>query len=522
VGSVLVGRLDPQYDARLTAPDAAAVPEHVEVPVTVLTKPKTASRIGGVDIATPDSMAGMALSTDVPAAGDRDRLVARFPAGVLTTDQDIVASYAHDESRLSERNMPWAVASPATTDEVAQCMRLAAGAGIPVVVRGAGSGLSGAANAPAGALVLSTHRMARILEINVADRLAVVQPGVVTGALRAAVAEVGLFYPPDPGSVAFSTMGGNVATNAGGMCCIKYGVTGDFVVELEAVLADGRVMRTGRRTLKGVAGYDLTHLLVGSEGTLAIITEITVRLLPAPARAATMVAMFASLGDAGRAVAAIGEDAVDTSMLELMDRTTLGAVERKAHLGFDEDVAAALIVQSDAPSSADQLAAAESACRRCGATEVVISSDPDEADLLLQARRLALPALEELGDWLLDDVCVPRSRVVDLVEHIQRVGAEEGLEIGVFGHAGDGNMHPTIIFDENDEASRTAALRAFDSITACALDLGGTITGEHGVGRLKGRWLLRELDPVSAEVQAAVRRALDPQGLLNPGCVLPG
>jgi glycolate oxidase len=298
---------------------------------------------------------------------DRDRLLARFPAGVLTTDPDIVAGYAHDESRLTDRHVPWAVVSPSTTDEVVQCMRLAAGAGIPVVARVAGSGLSGAANAPAGAIVLSTHRMASILNINTADRLAVVQPGVLTGALRDAVADVGLFYPPDPGSVAFSTMGGNVATNAGGMCCIKYGVTGDYVVELEAVLADGRVMRTGRRTIKGVAGYDLTHLLVGSVGTMAIITEITVRLLPAPARSATMVAMFASLSHAGRAVAAIGDDAVDTSMVELLDRTTLRAVERQAHLGFDDDVAAVLIVQSDAATSADQLVAAEAACRRCGA-----------------------------------------------------------------------------------------------------------------------------------------------------------
>jgi glycolate oxidase len=467
----------------------------------------------GKDIADPEE------PTD---AGDRAGLAARFPAGVLTTDPDVVAGYAHDESRLSRRSLPWAVASPANTEEVAHCLRLAAEAGIPVVVRGAGSGLSGAANAPTGSLVLSTHRMTSILEIDTTNRLAVVQPGVITGALRAAASEAGLFYPPDPGSVAFSTMGGNVATNAGGMCCLKYGVTGDYVIGLEAVLADGRVLRTGRRTLKGVAGYDLTHLLVGSEGTLAIITEITVRLLPAPARASTMVAMFASLSDAGRAVAAIGEDAVDTSMLELLDRTTLGAVERKAHLGFDGDVAAALIVQSDALTSADELAAAEAACRRCGATEVVVSSDPDEADLLLQARRLALPALEALGDCLLDDVCVPRSRVVDLVEHIQRVGVEEGLEIGVFGHAGDGNMHPTIIFDESDDASRTAAMRAFDSITACALRLGGTVTGEHGVGRLKSAWLLRELDPVSAEMHARVRHALDPQGLLNPGCLLPG
>ncbi|MCW2757316.1 MAG: FAD-linked oxidase [Nocardioidaceae bacterium] len=455
-----------------------------------------------------------------PATATLDQLAAQFPDGVLETDPDIVASYAHDESRFTDRHLPWAVASPSSTDEVATCVRLAAEAGIPVVVRGAGSGLSGAANAPEGSLVISTRRLDNIISIHPVDRYAVVQPGVVTGDVRAAVAKEGMFYPPDPGSVAFSTIGGNVATNAGGMCCVKYGVTGDFVIGLEAVLADGRIMRTGRRTMKGVAGYDLTRLLVGSEGTLAVITEITLRLVPASAPASTMVATFAMLGDAGRAVQAIAAAGVDTSMLELMDATTLRAVEAKAHLGFDTNIAAALIVQSDAPTAADQLAAAENACRSVGATEVIVSGDPAEADMLLEARRLALPALEDLGDWLLDDVCVPRSRVVDLIEHIARVSTEESLEIGVFGHAGDGNMHPTVIFDNADPNSRAAAVRAFNKITARTLELGGTVTGEHGVGRLKAGWLLQELDPVSLDVQQQIRRTLDPGGLFNPGAVL--
>jgi glycolate oxidase len=447
-------------------------------------------------------------------------LARRFPPGVLETDPDVVAAFAHDESRLTRRELPLAVASPRSTEEVATCVRLAAEAGVPIFVRGAGSGLAGGANAAAGSLVLSTRRLNRILRIETDDRYAVVQPGVITGDLRAAVAELGLFYPPDPGSVGFSTIGGNVATNAGGMCCVKYGVTGDFVIGLEAVLADGRVLRTGRQTLKGVAGYDLTRVLVGSEGTLAVITEVTVRLMSAPAPASTMVANFTSLADAGRAVAAVGRAASDISMMELMDATTLQAVQAKVQLGFDRDCAAALIVQSDAGGAEVQIALAATLCREEGASDVFVSSDATEAELLLEARRQALPALEALGDWLLDDVCVPRSRVVDLVQLVARVGQEENLRIGVFGHAGDGNMHPTIIYDAHDPSSSAACLRAFERITACALQLGGTITGEHGVGRLKSRWLRRELDPVNMDVHARLKQAFDPAGILNPGGVL--
>ncbi|MET0930866.1 MAG: FAD-binding protein, partial [Aeromicrobium sp.] len=266
--------------------------------------------------------------------------LAELGAVVLSTDPDVTAAYAYDESRLTKRAVPVAVLAPTTTDEVAGCLRVAAREGWNVVPRGAGSGLSGAANGAGEFVVLSTHRMTSVLSIDPVERLAVVQPGVLTGDLRAAVAEQGLFYPPDPGSVAFSTMGGNVATNAGGMCCVKYGVTGDFVLALEVVLADGRVMRTGRRTAKGVAGYDLTHLFVGSEGTLGVVTEITVGLLPAPRPPLTMVATFASLADAGRAVAAISAAGSPVSMLEIMDRTTLEAVDRLARMGFEPGTAA--------------------------------------------------------------------------------------------------------------------------------------------------------------------------------------
>ena len=443
---------------------------------------------------------------------------ADLPPEVVQADPDVVAGFAHDEALLVRHGAPVAVLSPRTTDEVVACLRAADREGLAVVTRGAGTGLAGGANVPDGAVVLSTRRLDRIVSIDVEERVAVVQPGVVTADLRAAAAEVGLFYPPDPGSVATSTIGGNVATNAGGMCCVKYGVTGDYVLGLEAVLADGRVLRTGRRTVKGVAGYDLTSLLVGSEGTLGVITEVTVRLRPAPHPPATAVATFASLADAGRAVARITADGTDVSLLELLDATTLAAID--AHTGMGIAAEAMLLVQCDLPDPGPAMAAVGSACEAAGAVDVAVTTDAEEGAQLLEARRQALPALERLGDWLLDDVCVPRRSIVALVEGIQRVAADVGLTIGVFGHAGDGNMHPTIVFDRHDDASLAAAHRAFDAITALALDLGGTITGEHGAGRLKAGWLARELDPVALDVHRAVKAALDPHGRLNPGSVL--
>lgn len=447
-----------------------------------------------------------------------EALIDSLPREIVISDPDIVASYAHDQSRFTDSAPPAAVLVPRTTAEVSACLAAAHRNSVAVIPRGAGSGLSGAANATAGAVVLSLHRMTAIREIDTVDRLAVVEPGVVTADLRARAADAGLFYPPDPGSVAFSTIGGNVATNAGGMCCVKYGVTGDFVLALEVVLADGRILRTGRRTVKGVAGYDLTHLLVGSEGTLGVITEITVKLLPAPREARTLVASFPTLEKAGLAVAEIASSGSTPSMLEILDRTTVQAVDRMTKMGMGEDTAALLLVQSDDVDAESVLAAIESTCDRLGASDVVVSSDQAEAAMLLEARRLALPALESLGDWLLDDVAVPCSRITDLIGYIEGLAAELGLTIGVFGHAGDGNLHPTIIYDESDASSKAAALSAFDAITRRALDLGGTITGEHGVGRLKSGWLAVEHDETSMQVQRAVKAALDPTGILNPGC----
>ncbi|WP_405539486.1 FAD-binding protein [Streptomyces sp. NBC_00075] len=442
-----------------------------------------------------------------------------LPAEIVITDPDILPAYAGDQSRLTTRATPAAVVTPRTTGEVSACLATAHRHGVPVVPRGAGSGLSGGANPPTDAIVLSLHRMAAIVETDPANRLIVVQPGVVTGTLRKAAAAVDLYYPPDPGSVEFSTIGGNIATNAGGMCCVKYGVTGDFVLGLEVVLADGRILRTGRRTVKGVAGYDLTHLFVGSEGTLGVVTEAVLRLVPKPRPPHTLVAPFGTLSDAGQAVAGIIGAGITPSMLEILDRTTIRAVDRLTRMGLGDD-AALLLIQSDDPHAVDALSEIEQICIKHAASEVYATSDPTEGAMLLEARRLALPALEKLGDWLLDDVSVPRTEIASLMARIERISRRSGLTIGVFGHAGDGNLHPTIIYDAGDPASCDAARTAFDSIVEEALRLGGTVTGEHGVGRLKRQWLATELGSVGVATHYAIKAALDPTGILNPQAVL--
>jgi glycolate oxidase len=438
----------------------------------------------------------------------------RLPPGTVLTDPDVTAAYARDQSRLTASETPAGVLLPRSTAEVSACMKMAAQHRVSIIPRGAGSGLSGAANADEDSVVLSLHKMNAILEVDADNRVAVVQPGVITAELRAAAAAAGLFYPPDPGSVEFCTLGGNVATNAGGMCCVRYGVTGDFVLGLEVVLADGRILRTGRRTMKGVAGYDLTRLIVGSEGTLGIVTEIIVRLIPAPRPPHTLVATFAELASAGAAVAGIVASGVTPSMLEILDRTTVQAVDAMARMDLGSELAAVLLVQSDAPDAAAELDRVATVCTAAGSVDLVCTGDPVDGAMLLEARRLALPALERLGDWLLDDVCVPVTRVTDLIAAIEGIAEKRSLTIGVFGHAGDGNLHPTVIFDASDPASAAAATGAFDDITAVALRLGGTITGEHGVGRLKTGWLREEQGPVGMSVHHAIKDALDPQHLL--------
>lgn len=439
----------------------------------------------------------------------------------IITDPEILDSYRRDQAGLVDAGMPLAAVRPRTSDDVRQLLRIASGHRVPVVPRGAGSGLSGGANAVDGSLILSMTGMDRIIELDPASLLAVVEPGLINADLSKAVGELGLWYPPDPASADFSTIGGNIATNAGGLCCVKYGVTGDFVLGLEVALADGTLLRTGRRTIKGVAGYDLTGLFVGSEGTLGVITQATLRLRPAPPAPSTLVAFFADLPAAGTAIAEIAAGVVP-SALELMDRATVRAVEGWKRLDLDVEAAAMLIGRSDAggPEGAAEIERMTRACRSSGATFVATSTDAMEADLLMTARRLALTALEHLGTVLLDDVAVPIGRIPDLLRSIEEIADRHTVLIGTFGHAGDGNMHPTIVFDQRDPDAVARARSAFEAIVGVALELGGTITGEHGVGLLKKPFLPQEIGEPGLEAHRRIRRALDPLGILNPGKVL--
>ncbi|MFJ9714926.1 FAD-binding oxidoreductase [Streptomyces sp. NPDC101213] len=447
-----------------------------------------------------------------------DRLLDGLPAEAVLTDPDVTASYAHDMASFCPAGTPAAVVLPRTVEQVQHVLRTATELRVPVVPQGARTGLSGAANASDGCLVLSLTKMDRILEISPVDRVAVVEPGVVNAALSRAVGEHGLYYPPDPSSWETCTIGGNIGTASGGLCCVKYGVTAEYVLGLDVVLADGRLMSTGRRTAKGVAGYDLTRLFVGSEGSLGVVVRATLALRPRPPRQLVLAAEFPSAGAACDAVCRIMAGGHVPSLLELMDRTTVGAVNALTRMGLPETTEALLLAAFDTPDPAADLAAVGALCEAAGASRVVPAEDAAESELLLQARRSALVALEAVkGTTMIDDVCVPRSRLGDMLEGVERIARKHRLTIGVCAHAGDGNTHPTVCFDAADPDEARRARESFDEIMALGLELGGTITGEHGVGVLKKEWLARELGPVGLEMQRRIKQVFDPLGILNPG-----
>ncbi|RZK95129.1 MAG: FAD-binding protein [Rhodococcus sp. (in: high G+C Gram-positive bacteria)] len=447
-------------------------------------------------------------------------LAAALPQGCLVTDPDILASYRQDWARDPEAVLPLAVARPTTTEDVQAVMRWATEHRVPVIPRGAGSGLSGGATAVAGSVVVSTERMRRI-EVDPVTRIAVVEPGLLNAEVKAAAAEHGLWYPPDPSSFEMCSIGGNVATNAGGLCCVKYGVTTDYVLALRVVLADGTDVRLGGPRLKDVAGLSLTKLFVGSEGTLGIVTEATLRLIPAQPPSSTLVASFASVQAAADTVLAITRT-LRPSMLEFMDRASIGAVEDALKMGLDRTAEAMLIARSDAPGAiaAEEISVMADACRVNGAAEVFTTDDPDEGEAFTAARRFAIPAVERLGSLLLEDVGVPLPKLPALVEGIAEISREREVMVAVIAHAGDGNTHPLIVFDPEDAAMAERAHLAFGEIMDLALSLGGTITGEHGVGRLKKAWLPDQLGPDVMELTQRIKNALDPLGILNPGAIL--
>ncbi len=448
------------------------------------------------------------------------RLREGLPQDSVLTDPDVTASYATDMASFCAAGTPAVVALPRTAGQVQHVLRTANDLRVPVVPQGARTGLSGAANAVEGCVVLSLVKMDRVLEIDRVNRIAVVEPGVINATLSRAVAEQGLYYPPDPSSWEMCTIGGNIGTGSGGLCCVKYGVTAEYVLGLDVVLADGRLLRTGRRTAKGVAGYDLTRLFVGSEGGLGVVVRAVLALKAAPPRQLALAAEFPSAAAACEAVCAIMAAGHTPSLLELMDRTTIRAVNAMARMGLPETTEALLLAAFDTPEPAVDLAAAGALCEAAGATAVVPAEDAAESELLLQARRLSLTALEAItGTTMIDDVAVPRTRLAELLDGIARIAEHRDLVIGVCAHAGDGNTHPTVCFDPTDPDAAARARASFDDIMALGLDLGGTITGEHGVGLLKKDWLARELGPVSLDLHRSLKHVFDPNGILNPGKV---
>ncbi|GAA1263921.1 FAD-linked oxidase C-terminal domain-containing protein [Kitasatospora nipponensis] len=446
-----------------------------------------------------------------------DRLLEGLPAAAVVVDPDVTAGYRQDMAGFCASGEPAVVVFPSTVDQVRHVLRTATELRVPVVPQGARTGLSGGANAVEGCIVLSLVAMDRILELDPVNRIAVVEPGVVNAVLSRAAEEHGLAYPPDPSSWESCTIGGNIGTGAGGLCCVKYGVTSEYVLGLDVVLADGRLLHTGRRTAKGVAGYDLTRLFVGSEGTLGVVVGATLALRPAPAPQLALAAEFADVDAACAAVCAVIEAGFTPSLMELMDSVVVGAVNRLGRMGLPESTRALLMVAFDGPEQRRELAEVGQLCKRAGATEVVPADDQAESELLLKARRLALTAMDTLGTTMVDDVAVPRSRMAQMLAGVAEIGERCGLTIGVVSHAGDGNTHPIVAFDADDPEQVRRAEESFEEIMALGLRLGGTITGEHGVGLLKKEWLAQELGPVGLDLQKQMKGLFDPLGILNPG-----
>lgn len=440
-------------------------------------------------------------------------LLAGLPAGVVVTEPEVIESYRYDRAMTVRPGQPIALVRATCTADVQTTLRIASSLHVPVVTRGAGTGLSGGSAAIDGCITISTERMRRIT-VDSAAMTATVQPGLLNAEVKAEARRHGLWYPPDPSSFEICSIGGNLATNAGGLCCVKYGVTTDYVLGLEVVLADGRALHLGGRTIKDVAGYDLKRLFVGSEGTLGVITEAILRLRPLPPPASTVVATFADVVGAGRAVTRIMAS-LRPSTLELMDQAAIEAVEKAKPMGLDTGAGALLVAQSDAGSG--EAGHVEEACRHAGGSYVAMTDDPDEGEMLMGARRMAIPCVERLGTVLIEDVGVPIPRIPQLMAGIRAVSERTETAIPIIGHAGDGNFHPLVTFDSSDEAATVRAQEAFDDVMKVALSLGGTVTGEHGIGTLKAHLAEAQLGSDVMGLMRTIKSALDPNGILNPG-----
>ncbi len=443
------------------------------------------------------------------------------PENVATERQELIC-YSYDATQMEF--LPDAVVHPGNADEVAAILKLANQERFPVFPRGAGSGFSGGALPKAGGIVLVTTRMNRILRIDTDNLIAEVEPGVVTEQFQQEVEKVGLFYPPDPASLKFSTLGGNVSENAGGPRAVKYGCTKDFVMGLEVVLPTGEIIRTGGETYKGVVGYDLTKLLCGSEGTLGVITKIIFKLLPYPDAKKTMLTIFDSIDGAAKAVSAIIGGKIIPTTLEFMDHATLQCVERRFNLGIPPEGRAVLLIEVDGDRELIEKQARQihDIIKPLGLVQFRAARDNAESEELWRVRRLVSPSLRDVNpDKTNEDIVVPRSKVPDVIRRIDGIQQKYGIPIVNFGHAGDGNIHVNVMIDKEVPGMQEKADKAVKEIFQAALDLGGTMSGEHGVGLSKAPYIELELSPVQIAAMKAIKHALDPNNILNPGKMFP-
>ena len=440
----------------------------------------------------------------------------------LTTEQEQLICYSYDAT--GREFLPSAVIFPASAKEISEIMKLACAEGFPVIARGAGSGFVGGSLPVSGGLVLSTKRMNSIVEIDRENMLAVVEPGVVTGHLQQMVESEGLFYPPDPSSHKFCTLGGNVAMGAGGPRAVKYGVTRDYVMGMDIVLPTGEMISCGTRTSKGVVGYDMTRLMVGSEGTLGIVTRIILKLIPKPKSKATLYVEFPGCVDAGKAVSGITASGIVPSILEFIDRSALMCIKDYLKEPLNENVGAILLIEVDGLKASvnDSMTKINELCTKFGAMKIVEASDPKEAETLWEARRAISPSLFKLGTKKInEDIVVPRNMVPELIESLEAISKRHDLVMANFGHAGDGNIHVNIMINKGNPDEEKKAEEAVKEVFQSALDLGGTISGEHGIGISKQPYIAMELSEREIEIMKGIKKVFDPSNILNPGKIFP-
>lgn len=439
------------------------------------------------------------------------------------TEYEDLYCYTYDASFVHvdpKKDLPGVAVYPGSAEEVSEILKIANQERIPVIPRGSGTNVSGGSISKGDCIVMVLKRMKRILEIDQDNLIAVVEPGVITGQLQQEVEKLGLFYPPDPASLAVSTLGGNVAECAGGPRGVKYGVTKDYVLGLEVVLPTGEIINTGGRTTKNVTGYDMTKLFTGSEGTLGIVTKIILKLIPLPEAKRTMLVVFAKMNQASESVSKIIAGGVVPTTLELLDNTYIRNIEEYAHVGLPVDAGAVLLIEVDGDSEVlgKQIAKIETICRERGAVQIRVAQNQQEADELWRARRSAFAAVTRLKPTIIgEDATVPRSNIPEAVRRIQEIAAKYNVTIAVLGHAGDGNLHATLLADETNAEEMARIDKAIDEIFISTVELQGSLSGEHGIGRAKSKYITLQTGDVGLAVQRKIKDALDPNNILNPG-----